>query len=89
MKKDNWWNRFFFKDILEEQEEKYRKLKKMLAEYSSIIDVVINAAAKVQHFGDWTSFKESNIDSLCNIINFCKKQHTLRYCDDRFFDRRT
>ena len=43
MKKNNAWNRFFFKDVLEEQEEKYRKLKKMLAEYPSIYDVIINA----------------------------------------------
>ena len=50
MKRNNWWNRFFYSNVLEEQEEKYRKLKKMLAEYPSIYDVIINAKNLVALF---------------------------------------
>lgn len=64
MKKNNAWNRFFFKDVLEKQERTYRKLKKMLAEYPSIIDVVINAKNLTTLF---------NIHKTAWAAGFCNK----------------
>ena len=94
-----------FSDRLEIYESDLSKNRFNLNEeiYNSIsesVDVVINAAAKVQHFGDWTSFKESNIDSLCNIINFCKTNKGKKLvhistasvvsgCEDSVFNEKT
>lgn len=35
--------------------------------------IVINAAANVKHYGNFDKFKNINIDSTINVINYCKK----------------
>lgn len=37
------------------------------------IDLVINCAGKVQHFGKYEDFNESNVESVKNLISFCRE----------------
>lgn len=44
----------------------------VLEELSENITVVVNSAAKVSHYGDYSSFKNINVNGTKNIIDFCK-----------------
>lgn len=40
------------------------------------IDVVINSAAYVKHYGDYDKFYQINVLGVQNIINYCIKEHS-------------
>lgn len=42
-------------------------------EISKHIDCVINCAAFVSHFGDYSSFKQINVSGVISLVDFCKK----------------
>lgn len=44
-------------------------------ELLSKIDTVINCAASVKHYGTYKYFYEVNVESVKNLINFCKKSN--------------
>jgi amino acid adenylation domain-containing protein/thioester reductase-like protein len=48
-------------------------------ELSKNIDIVINSAALVKHFGDFDMFKSINVLGTKNIIDFCKKYNKKMY----------
>ena len=59
-------------------------------------DIVINAAANVKHYGNFDKFKNINIDSTINVINYCKKHNkrllhlsTLSISGNMFLDGAT
>ena len=43
------------------------------------IDVVINAAAKVSHYGNYGDYKKVNVDGTQNLINFCMNNNKRFY----------
>ena len=43
MKRNNWFNRFFFDKELREEKEKYRRLKTLLSKYPRYFDSIVNA----------------------------------------------
>lgn len=43
-----------------------------LLDLSNSIDIVINSAAKVSHYGNYQDFYNANVKSVNNIITFCK-----------------
>ncbi len=43
------------------------------------VDVVINSAAKVSHYGNYGDYKKINIDGPQNLIEFCIKYHKRFY----------
>ena len=38
---------------------------------SSSVDLVVNSAANVKYYGDYSEFKKVNVDLTANLINFC------------------
>lgn len=51
-------------------------------EYESIaknIDIVINSAALVKHYGEYNKFYSINVEGTKNIIKFCKKYNKKLY----------
>lgn len=50
-----------------------------LSELANSIDIVINSAANVAHFGNYDKFYETNVLSVKNIINFCKTYNKKLY----------
>ncbi|MDE6848402.1 MAG: amino acid adenylation domain-containing protein, partial [Ruminococcus sp.] len=44
------------------------------------IEIVFNCAGKVQHFGRYEDFSESNVTSVRNLIQFCKTGIEKRLC---------
>jgi hypothetical protein len=50
MKKRNWWNRYFYSDVLKEQEMKYRKFKRMVVEFPELDVKIINAKTLMEIF---------------------------------------
>ena len=50
IKKRNWWNRYFYSDVLKEQEMKYRRFKKMVAEFPELDVKIINAKTLMEIF---------------------------------------
>ena len=46
---------------------------------SQRIDIVINSAAKVTHYGDYSEYKKINVDGTRNLINFCTKNNKRFY----------
>lgn len=47
--------------------------KKELQELADKVDVVINSAAKVSHYGNYGDYKKINVDGVQNLIDFCMK----------------
>ena len=45
-------------------------------EFNDKIDVVINSAARVKHYGDYNKFYNVNVLGVKNIINHCIKNHS-------------
>lgn len=43
------------------------------------INVIINCAAKVSHFGKYELYKKINVDGTQNLINFCKNNSKTLY----------
>lgn len=43
------------------------------------IDIVINSAALVKHYGDYETFSKINIDATKSLIDICKKYHKKFY----------
>lgn len=43
------------------------------------IDVVINSAANVAHFGEYEIFRKTNVESVKNTIEFCEKYNKKLY----------
>ena len=63
---------------------------------TSNTSIVINAAANVKHYGNFDKFKNINIDSTINVINYCKKYNkrllhlsTLSISGNMFLDGST
>ena len=52
---------------------------KNILELANSIDLVINSAAIVSHFGIYEKMYETNVKSVKNIINFCKKNNKKLY----------
>ena len=52
---------------------------KILQDLSNSIDVVINSAAIVSHFGSYDKIYNANVKSVENIISFCKKNNKKLY----------
>lgn len=50
-----------------------------LEDLSQNVTTVVNSAAKVAHYGNYSSFKNINIDGTRNIINFCKRFNKKLY----------
>ena len=44
-----------------------------IAEISKNIDCVINCAAIVRHYGDYSEFERINVTGVQNLIDFCMK----------------
>lgn len=44
------------------------------------IEIVFNCAGKVQHFGKYEDFSESNVTSVKNLIQFCKTGIEKKLC---------
>ena len=61
------------KPFLGMSEEAYQTL-------SQQIDLIINCAGKVQHFGKHEDFKDSNVESVKNLICLCKNGKKKRLC---------
>ncbi len=51
----------------------------VLEELSKNITTVINSAAKVSHYGDYSSFKNINVIGTQNVIDFCKNFNKKLY----------
>lgn len=51
----------------------------MLDTLSKDITCVINSAAKVSHYGDYSSFKNINVNGTKNVIDFCKRFNKKLY----------
>lgn len=51
----------------------------MLDELSKNITCVVNSAAKVAHYGDYSSFKNINVNGTKNVIDFCKRFNKKMY----------
>ncbi len=43
------------------------------------VDIVINCAAKVSHYGSYNSFYDINVKAVDNLINFCMKYNKKFY----------
>ena len=43
------------------------------------IDIVINSAAKVSHYGNYIDYKKINVDGTQNLVNFCIKNNKRFY----------
>lgn len=43
-----------------------------LLNLSNLVDIVINSAAKVSHYGNYQDFYNTNVKSVNNIIEFCQ-----------------
>ena len=43
MKQNNFWNRFFYKETLEEEKNKYSKFKKLIGLYPELHERIVNA----------------------------------------------
>ena len=52
---------------------------KELLDIANCVDVVINSAANVAHYGNYSQFYETNVTSVKYIINFCKKYNKKFY----------
>lgn len=50
-----------------------------LVELSENVSTVVNSAAKVSHYGDYSSFKDINVTGTANVIDFCKRFHKKLY----------
>lgn len=50
-----------------------------LEELSQNVNIVVNSAAKVSHYGDYSSFKNINVSGTKNIIDFCKRFNKKLY----------
>ena len=46
---------------------------------ANTVDVVINSAARVGHFGKYSDFYKANVQSVKNIIDFCKSFNKRLY----------
>lgn len=53
--------------------DKYRRL-------SQQIDLVVNCAGKVQHFGKYEDFRNSNVEIVNNLVYFCNEGSAKRLC---------
>jgi len=53
--------------------EEYRML-------SQQIELVVNCAGKVQHFGKYEDFRDSNVESVSNLVHFCNEGRKKRLC---------
>lgn len=50
-----------------------------LLELANSVDVVINSAANVSHYGNYNDFYNTNVKSVKNIIDFCKSFNKKLY----------
>lgn len=50
-----------------------------LSEFKNNIDVVINSAAKVSHFGKYQDFYQINVLGVQHLLDFCKKYNKKFY----------
>lgn len=50
-----------------------------LEELSQNVNIVVNSAAKVSHYGDYSSFKNINVNGTKNVIDFCKRFNKKLY----------
>ena len=59
--------------------ENFGMTNKKISEISNSIDIIINSAANVSHFGNYKDFYVPNVVGVKNIINFCKKYNKKFY----------
>lgn len=50
-----------------------------LNKLSDEIDIVINSAAKVSHYGNYSDYKKINVDGTQNLVDFCLKNNKRFY----------
>ena len=50
-----------------------------LLELLNNVDIVINSAAKVSHYGNYGDYKKINVDGTQNLVDFCLKNHKRFY----------
>ncbi len=43
------------------------------------IDIIINSAALVKHYGNYESFSNINIEGTKSVVNICKKYNKKLY----------
>ena len=59
--------------------ENFELTKKEYSQLGKQIDVVVNSAALVKHYGDFNPFNSINVLGTKNILTFCKKFHKKLY----------
>ena len=47
-----------------------------VSDFKENIDLIINAAARVKHYGDYNKFYDVNVLGVKNLINYCIKNNT-------------
>lgn len=50
-----------------------------LNDLANKVDIVINSAAKVSHYGNYIDYKKINVDGTQNLVDFCKKNNKRFY----------
>ena len=50
-----------------------------LKKLANDIDIVINSAAKVSHYGNYGDYKKVNVDGVQNLVDFCIKNNKRFY----------